>query len=143
MTFTRKFNLHMKLKKTQSFHSQLWKYLETTKHSPRLHIEKKIMTCDALRDLVPFVQFKKREMHPWMSFTFSKVTGFYNFTQTNTPPWVFYTFLNCTNGSKSLKASHIYLNWNSHKKRGILKTLVENQLTFTYSKQQQRHQKKV
>ena len=79
------------------------------------------MTCDALRDLLPFVQFKKREMHPWMSFTFSKVTGFYNFTQTNTPSWVFYTFLNCTNGSKSLKASHIYLNWNSHKKKGHIK----------------------
>ena len=28
---------------------------------------------DALRDLVPFVQFKKREKHPWRSVTFSKV----------------------------------------------------------------------
>ena len=27
--------------------------------------------CDALRDLVPFVQFKKREKHPWKSVTFS------------------------------------------------------------------------
>ena len=32
--------------------------------------------CDALRDLVPFVQFKKREKHPWRSFNFSKVAGF-------------------------------------------------------------------
>ena len=32
--------------------------------------------CDALRDLVLFVQFKKREKHPWMSVTFSKVAGF-------------------------------------------------------------------
>ena len=31
---------------------------------------------DALRDLVPFVQFKKREKHPWRSVTFSKVAGF-------------------------------------------------------------------
>ena len=23
--------------------------------------------CDALRDLVPFLQFKKREKHPWRS----------------------------------------------------------------------------
>ena len=38
--------------------------------------------CDALRDLVPFVQFKKREKHTWRSVTFSKVT----------PPWVFFTF---------------------------------------------------
>ena len=31
--------------------------------------------CDALHDLVPFVQFKKGEKHPWMSVTFSKVVG--------------------------------------------------------------------
>ena len=28
---------------------------------------KTFSTCDALRDLVPFVQFKKREKHPWKS----------------------------------------------------------------------------
>ena len=39
--------------------------------------------CDALHDLVPFVQFKKREKHPWRSV---------NFTKINTPPWVFLTF---------------------------------------------------
>ena len=33
-------------------------------------------TCGALRDLVPFLQFKKREKHPWRSVNFSKVTGF-------------------------------------------------------------------
>ena len=32
--------------------------------------------CDALRDLIPFVQFKKREKHPWRSVNFSKVAGF-------------------------------------------------------------------
>ena len=42
-------------------------------------------SCDALHDLVPFVQFKKREKHPWRSVTFSKVASF-------TPPWVFFTF---------------------------------------------------
>ena len=26
--------------------------------------------CGALRDLVPFVQFKKREKHPWRSVNF-------------------------------------------------------------------------
>ena len=30
---------------------------------------------DALRDLVPFVQFKKREKHPWRSDTFNKVAS--------------------------------------------------------------------
>ena len=35
-----------------------------------------ITICDVLRDLVPFVQFKKREKHPWRAVTFSKVAGF-------------------------------------------------------------------
>ena len=29
-----------------------------------------------MRELVPFVQFKKREKHPWRSDTFSKVADF-------------------------------------------------------------------
>ena len=37
-----------------------------------------IEICDALRDLVPFVQFKEREKHPWRSVNFSKVAGFSN-----------------------------------------------------------------
>ena len=45
--------------------------------------------CDALRDLVPFEQFKKREKHLWGSFTFRKA---YNATKTSFPPWVFFTF---------------------------------------------------
>ena len=45
--------------------------------------------CGALRDLVPFVPFKKREKHQWRSVNFSKVAGF---TKINTPPWVFFTF---------------------------------------------------
>ena len=40
--------------------------------------------CDALRDFVPFVQFKKRGKHPWRSVNFS--------TKSNTPLWVFFTF---------------------------------------------------
>ena len=31
--------------------------------------------CDALRDLVPYVQFKKREKHSWRNVTFSKVAA--------------------------------------------------------------------
>ena len=34
---------------------------------------KNICISDALRDLVPCVQFKKRGKHPWGSVTFSKV----------------------------------------------------------------------
>ena len=34
------------------------------------------LICDALRDLVPFAQFKNREKHPWRSVNISKVAGF-------------------------------------------------------------------
>ena len=34
-----------------------------------------LQICDALRDLVPFAQLKKREKHPWRSVNFSKVAG--------------------------------------------------------------------
>ena len=44
--------------------------------------------CDTLRDLVPFVQIKKREKHPWGSVTFSEVAS----CKRNTPPWVFFMF---------------------------------------------------
>ena len=43
--------------------------------------------CDALCDLVPFVQFKKREKDPWRSVNFSKVA--------------------CTNATKSLNGPHL------------------------------------
>ena len=35
----------------------------------------RFLIYDALRDLVLFVQFKKREKHPWRSVSFSKVAG--------------------------------------------------------------------
>ena len=57
--------------------------------------------CGALHDLVPFVQFKKREKHPWRSVTFTKVAGYSNFIYFN---WI---YLNCTNSTKSRKASWI------------------------------------
>ena len=41
-----------------------------------LEFFKYFVICGALRDLVPFVQFKKREKHPWRSVNFSKVAGF-------------------------------------------------------------------
>ena len=45
--------------------------------------------CDALCNyLIPFVQFKTCEKHPWRSVTFSKAA-----TKSNSPPWVFFTFL--------------------------------------------------
>ena len=54
---------------------------------------------DALRDLVPFVQFKKREKHPWRSLTFRlKLTLLHGCCS---------RFLNCINGTKPRKASHL------------------------------------
>ena len=35
----------------------------------------RLTVCDVFRDLVPFVQFKKREKHLWRSVIFSKVAG--------------------------------------------------------------------
>ena len=42
--------------------------------------------CDASRDLVPFVQFKKCEKQPWRSVIPATLQ------ESNTPPWVFFTF---------------------------------------------------
>ena len=55
---------------------------------------------DVLRDLLPFVQSKNVKNTHGGGFN-------YNFTKNNTPPWVFFTFLNCTNGTKSHNAPHI------------------------------------
>ena len=46
--------------------------------------------CDALGDLVLFVQFKKLEKHSQQSVTFSKLESC-NFTKSNTTPWLFFT----------------------------------------------------
>ena len=42
----------------------------------QLHSTKLNINCYVLRDLVPFVQFKKRDKYPWRSVTLSKVVGF-------------------------------------------------------------------
>ena len=67
-------------------------------HIQRLHT----LIWDALRDLVSFVQFKKREKHPWRSDSFRA----YNFAKSITPSWIFFTFYEFKNGTKSRKASH-------------------------------------
>ena len=65
---------------------------------------------DALRDLVPFVQFKKREKHPWRSVTFSKRDGCMlqsaTLLKVTLPYGCFSRFLNCTNGNKWCKPLH-------------------------------------
>ena len=63
----------------------------------------------ALRDLLPFAQFKKREKHPWRSANFRKVAGFKPATllKLTLLHGCFSRFLNCTNGTKSRNASHL------------------------------------
>ena len=53
--------------------------------------------CDALCDLVPFTQSKKREKHQWRSVTFS----------TTVLHGCLSRFLNWANGTKSRKVSHM------------------------------------
>ena len=52
--------------------------------------EQGVTSRDALGNLVPFVQFKKREKYPWRSDTCSKVA------------------VCCTNSPKSRKASYLF-----------------------------------
>ena len=56
--------------------------------------------CDVLRDLVSFVQIKKREKHTWRSVTFNTVTLLHGY---------FSRFLIEQIGTKSRNASHIII----------------------------------
>ena len=56
---------------------------------------------DALRDLVPFIQFKIREKHPWSSDTFSKVAGW------SIPPWMFFIFFKLYKWYQNCATYHI------------------------------------
>ena len=57
--------------------------------------------------LVPVMQFKKREKRPWSSITFGKVACFSVRLKVTLLHGCFSRFLNCTNGTKSHKVSHI------------------------------------
>ena len=66
--------------------------------------------CDTLRDLLPFVQFKKHEKHPWRSVTFSKVVGLpATLLKLTLLHECFSCFLNCTNDTKSSKTSYVII----------------------------------
>ena len=78
--------------------------------------------CDVLRDLVPFVQFKKREKHPQRNATFSKV-------KSNTPPWVFFMFFKLY---KWYKIAHCITFWilALGRPESILYYLIKNEKHF-------------
>ena len=56
-------------------------------------IENSSIIRDALRNLVPIVQFKKREKHPWRDVTFSNVAGHELFLL-SAPSYIFGRVLN-------------------------------------------------
>ena len=62
------------------------------------------INCCSLRDMIRFVQFKKREKHPWRSVTFGKLATLLKVILLHGH---FSRFLNGTNGSKLCKASQI------------------------------------
>ena len=56
-------------------------YQHSLEHNVKSEINRNILVlpanvCDVLRDLVPFVQFKKLGKHPSRSATFTKVARF-------------------------------------------------------------------
>ena len=65
---------------------------------------------DALRDLVPFVQLKKRQKHPWMSVTFIKVVQKpATSLKVTLLHGCFPSFQDCTIGTKLRKRSQMFL----------------------------------
>ena len=68
-----------------------------------------------MRDLVPFIQFKKHEKHLWRSVNFSKVACFKPETllKLTLLHGCFLRFLNCANGTISRNASQCHWNLNS------------------------------
>ena len=73
--------------------------------SPNLQTE---IICDALRDLVSFVQFKNRKNTDGGVALFVKLQAkACNLTKSNTSPWVFFTFLKLFKWYKLRKATHL------------------------------------
>ena len=68
------------------------------------------MWCVArLCDLVPFLQFKKREKQPWRIVTFSNFTKSVTLLKVTLLHGCFSRFLNCTKDTKSRKACHTHV----------------------------------
>ena len=67
------------------------------------------LICGALRDLVPFVQFKRREnTHGGVLLLVKLQVSAYNFTKSNTTPWVFFTFYKLHKWYQIVQASQMY-----------------------------------
>ena len=67
-----------------------------------------VSECDALRNLVPFVQFKKQESTYGGVLLLLKLQVLAcNFTESNTPPCGSFTFVFFSNGTKSHEMSQM------------------------------------
>ena len=80
------------------------------------------LICYRLRDLVSFVQFKQREIHPWRSVNFLAC----NFTKINTLPWVFFTFFKLYKCYQNRSTHHILENWTNYSKQWTKKKKARN-----------------
>ena len=80
----------------------IWLFESQIKRSSTISSKNHItfFICGALRDIVSFVQFKKRKKHPWRSATF-------NILKETLLHRCFSRFLNYKNGTKCRKAHHI------------------------------------
>ena len=67
-----------------------------------------LIIYDTLRDLVAFVQFKKREKHLWSCVTIGKVVGLATATllKVTLLYWCFSRFLNCYHVGQSVSYCH-------------------------------------
>ena len=63
--------------------------------------------CDVLRDLVPFVQYKKHEKTHGRVLLLVKLQAGGVLLLSNTPPWVFFAFFKLYKGTESLNAKKI------------------------------------
>ena len=75
------FNKFCFLEKQAEFHQYVTFHMnkclcDLRRRGIKIHLSASIGKYGALRDLVPFVQFKKREKHSWRSVNFSKVAHF-------------------------------------------------------------------
>ena len=77
------------------------------------------MKPDALRNLVPFLEFKNVKNTYGGVLLLAKLQAkAYNFTKSNTPPSVFSLFFNCKNSTKSRNASYyVQLNPHGHERK--------------------------
>ena len=73
-----------------------------------LSLQLYLAICDALHDLKTFAQFETCEKHQWRSVCFSNFQDeACSSTKVSLIDGCFSRFLNCKNGTKLIKASHI------------------------------------